>query len=337
MTKTLFIWIAIALLGANSLRAATEQPPADASAAADYRAVLNRYCVTCHNEKLRTAELTLDKMDVDRVGENAPVWEKVVRKLRTRAMPPAGAPRPDNAFYDSFAAYLETELDRAASAKPNPGRPAAHRLNRAEYANAIRDLLAVEIDGAALLPADDAGHGFDNSADTLSVSPLLVEKYVSAAGKISRLAIGDSAIRPYTESHDVSRRLMQDDRVSEDLPFGSRGGIAARHNFPVDGEYVLKVRLQRNNDNYIRGLNEPHQIDVRLDGARIKLFTIGGENKARSGPLYTFINAEYRGDAEQEKYETAADSILEVRFPAKAGARLIQVAFLNETMEPEAP
>ena len=335
MNKTVLIWIGIALLGTISLRAATVQPSADAPASVDYRAVLNRYCVTCHNERLRTAELTLDKLDVGKVGENAPAWEKVVRKLRTRAMPPAGAPRPDNAFYDSFATYLETELDRAASAKPNPGRPAVHRLNRAEYANAIRDLLAVEIDGASLLPADDAGHGFDNSADTLSVSPLLVEKYVSAAGKISRLALGDPAIRPYTESHDVSRRLMQDDRVSEDLPFGSRGGIAARHNFPVDGEYVLKVRLQRDNDNYIRGLNEPHQLDVRLDGARIKLFTVGGENKGRSGPLYTFINAEYRGDPEQEKYETAADSILEVRFPTKAGMRLIQVAFLNETMEPE--
>ena len=200
-------------------------------------------------------------------------------------MPPAGAPRPDPASYDSLATYLETELDRAAASLPNPGRPAVHRLNRAEYANAIRHLLTVEIDGASLLPADDAGHGFDNIADMLSVSPLLVERYMFAARRITRLALGDPAVRPFTENYDVSRYLVQDDRMSEDLPLGSRGGIAVRHTFPLDGEYVLTIRLQRNKDNYIIGLAEPHLLDVRLDGARIKLFPVGGSTKASQDPF----------------------------------------------------
>ena len=250
-------------------------------------------------------------------------------------MPPAGVPRPDPASYDSLATYLETELDRAAAADPNPGRPAIHRLNRAEYANAIRDLLAVEIDSTALLPVDDAGHGFDNIADMLSVSPLLVEQYMFAARRITRLALGDPGVRPFTENYDVSRYLVQDGRMSEDLPLGSRGGIAIRHHFPLDGEYVLTIRLQRNKDNYIIGLADPHLLDVRLDGARIKLFPVGGEHKGASGPLYSFILPDYRGDPEQEQYELTADAGLEVRFPAKAGTRLVQVAFLNEIFEPE--
>ena len=200
----------------------------DSSSASKYRAVLDRYCVTCHNQKLKTADLMLDKMDVENVTPGAPVWEKVVRKLRTGAMPPSGAPRPDKAAYDSFATYLETEPDRLAVAKPNPGRPAVHRLNRAEYGNAIRDLLAMDPDAndiRALLPPDDSGYGFDNIGDVLSVSPLLLERYISAARRISRLAIGDPATRPDTETYDVSRFLMQDDRASEKLPFGSRGEI----------------------------------------------------------------------------------------------------------------
>ncbi|OFW32323.1 MAG: hypothetical protein A3J28_05225 [Acidobacteria bacterium RIFCSPLOWO2_12_FULL_60_22] len=339
MLRTILSWMGIALAGAGCLQAASQEPASHAPpVAAQYRAVLNRYCVTCHNEKLRTADLMLDTMDVEKVSASAPAWEKVVRKLRTGAMPPAGAPRPDQAAYDSFATYLETALDRAAAAKPNPGRPAIHRLNRAEYTSAIRDLLAIDtaaIDIRALLPADDAGHGFDNIADMLSVSPLLVERYMFAARKITRLAMGDPAARPFTENYDVSRYFVQEDRMSEDLPFGSRGGIAIRHSFPLDGEYVLKIRLQRNKDNYVIGLAEPHQLDVRLDGARIKRFTVGGERKGRSGPIYSFILPDYRGDPEQERYESTADEGLEVRFPAKAGTQLVGVAFLNETLEPE--
>ena len=341
MCKTVFGglgWTGILLAWSGFLPAATQQPatsPAqqDLESATQYRAVLNRYCVTCHNEKLRTAELDLSKIDVGKIAEGAAVWEKVVRKLRTGAMPPAGLPRPDQATYNSFATYLETALDRAAAAKPNPGRPTSlHRLNRAEYANAVRDLLAVDIDSASLLPADESTDGFDNNGGALTVSPLLLERYMSAASKVSRVAVGDRATRPVFETYTVPKALMQEDRMSEDLPFGSRGGIAIHHYFPLDGEYVIRIRLQRDFRDRIRGLGEPHELDVRLDGARIKLFTIGGERKGKSAPVFSTAQL---GDPEQENYEHSADAALEVRFPAKAGRRLLAVAFVNQTAEPE--
>jgi hypothetical protein len=306
------------------------------SPAAAHRALLNQYCVTCHNERLRTAELTLDTADINRVPEGQVIWEKVVRKLRTGAMPPAGMPRPSPAAYDALASYLEKELDQAAAARPNPGElPAFHRMNRAEYANAIRDLLAVEINAEALLPADDSGKGFDNLAALLPVSPLLTERYMTAAGAISKLAVGDPKAEPVSEIYRVSELVLQDERMSEDLPFGTRGGIAARHNFASDGEYVLKVRLQRNGDGYVRGLlNGPHLLDARLNGARIKLFTIeSAKDKGRSGPLWTHNGPEHRGDT--EPYEYSADQNLEVRFSAKAGTGVVGVAFLKDPPESE--
>ena len=292
------------------------------------RALLDRYCVTCHNQELKTAELTLDTMEVEKVSASAAVWEKVLRKLRGREMPPVGMPRPDEANYDSFAAYLETELEQAAAANPNPGRTAtAHRLNRAEYSNAIRDLLAIEIEGEALLPADDSG-GFDNLGDLLSVSPMLMERYMSAARKISRLAVGDPTIRPDIEIHAVSTFLMQNERMNEDLPFGSRGGIAIRHNFPLDGEYLVTMRLQRNDqEGFVIGLAEPHHVDLRLDGERIRLFTIGGENV---GLAESAGEAIVPPDFRQAQYEREADKDLQVRFQARAGRRLLQVTFLKE-------
>jgi hypothetical protein len=291
--------------------------------------VLNNYCVGCHNERVRTAELLLDKADVENISKEPEIWEKVVKKLRTGAMPPADMPRPDEATYDSLATYLEKALDRAAAANPNPGRPVPHRLNRVEYTNAVRDLLAVDIDGETLLPADDSRYGFDNIGDALTLSPALLERYLSAARKISRLAIGDPDISPVFESYNVPKYFAQDDRMNESLPFGSRGGIAVRHHFPLDGEYVIKIRLERNSRDYIRGLlDEPHQIDVRLDGTRLKLFTIGGENQGKSAPIFSNANL---GDPEQEIYERTADDVLEVRFPAEAGPRLVGVAFLKET------
>jgi hypothetical protein len=299
-----------------------------------HRAVLNRYCVTCHNERLRTAELTLDKVNVDKIGENTEVWEKVVSKLRSRAMPPGGAPRPDEATYESLGEYLTTELDRQAAAGPNPGRPtSAHRLNRAEYTNAIRDLLGLEINGEAYLPADDSG-GFDNFGDLLSVSPLLMEKYMSAAGKISRLAVGDRGIRPDVETYLVSPNLVQSDRMGEDLPFGSRGGIAVKHYFPLDGEYALGIRLQRTGGNgYVIGLAEPRPIDVRVDNARVKLLSIGGENvgKAEGAGAADALPPDFG----QAQYERNADADLGVRFQAKAGTHLVQVTFLRENWVPE--
>jgi len=310
-------------------------PGPDASAAAPYRAVLNQYCVVCHNEQLRTAGLVLSKMDVANVPEGAETWEKVIAKLRTGAMPPAGMPRPDKATYDVFATYLETSLDHAAVAKPDPGRVALHRLNRAEYKNAIHDLLATDIDVESLLPVDDSGYGFDNIADVLSVSPMLLVRYMSAAGKVSRWAIGDPNVLPNLETYDLPPLLAQDERMSEDLPFGSRGGVAIQHNFPLDGEYLVKINLQRagiEHDRQIIGLSEPHQLDVRLDGARLKLFTVGGEQPA---------NNEAGSKASGKKvfgYDRAADTAdahLEVRFAAKAGTRLVGVNFLNDALERE--
>ena len=181
-------------------------------------------CVTCHNQKLLTAGLALDKADVTNVPAGAQVWEKVVRKLGTSSMPPLGMPRPDKPAYDAFASWLENELDRAAAAKPNPGRVGVRRLNQFEYTNAVRDLLALEVDGRALLPSDESSDGFDNIAEALSVSPLLLERYMIAAHKIGVLALPDANMPPAVATYRIPALLVQDDRMSDDLPIGSRGG-----------------------------------------------------------------------------------------------------------------
>ncbi len=328
MLYTTLLWTGVALASATSLEAATYRAPGPLpQAAATYHAVLNQFCVTCHNEELMTAGLALDQLDVEEVGENALVWEKVVRKLRTGAMPPPGTPRPDAATYRSLATYLEVALDRAAGARPNPGASTIHRMNRAEYTNAIRDLLAVEPDSfemGALLPADDSGYGFDNISEVLSVSPVLLERYMSVARKVSRLAVGDPTIRPDFASYDVPRFLLQNERISEALPFGSRGGIALRHHFPLDGDYVIRIHLKRNyNGQNILGLARENQIDLRLDGARIRQFTVGGRGRApesRAGPDGGFSPEEQLGDSPLE---------LEVRVHVDAGARLVGVHFLG--------
>ncbi|MCH8059227.1 MAG: DUF1587 domain-containing protein, partial [Proteobacteria bacterium] len=184
--------MAIAFLIAGINTAQAGQLPSDAadSSAAHYRMMLNRYCVTCHNNVLKTAGMVLETANVGDVSEAPEIWERVVTKLSLSAMPPVGVPHPDASFYADFLAYLQTALDHAAKQNPNPGRPTVHRLNRTEYANAVRDVLAVEIDAAALLPADNIGKGFDNIADVLAVSPLLMERYLFAAGRIASLAVG---------------------------------------------------------------------------------------------------------------------------------------------------
>jgi hypothetical protein len=247
----------------------------------------------------------LDKTD-DQVANAADTWEKVVVQLRSRSMPPANMPRPDNATYDAVATWLESELDRAATARPNPGRPAAlHRLNRTEYANAVRDLLAVEIDPTSMLPPDAQAHGFDTNADALGVEPALLDRYLTAAAKIARTAVGDPTIPPAFERYTAVRGntneqtwLWQTERLGESFSLGSRGGIAARHYFPVDGEYVLRVRLLRTYAGVIRGLNVPATIEVRVDGVRVGHFAIGGTP----------------GEPRDE-----ADEALQVRLPVTAG------------------
>jgi mono/diheme cytochrome c family protein len=275
---------------ARTVQASPRQPPpntgqAGTAAATPARALVGRYCVTCHNARLKTANLLLDQADAEQVSNSADTWERVIVQLRSRAMPPAGMPRPDNATYNSVASWLETELDRAASARPNPGRPAGlHRLNRTEYANAVRDLLGVEIDPTAMLPPDAQAAGFDTNADALAVEPALLDRYLTAAARIARMAIGDATLRPTFERYTAVKGnsneqtwLWQTERLGEAFSLGSRGGIAARHYFPLDGEYVVRVRLLKTYAGVIRGLNAPAQIEIRVDGARVGQFTIGGD------------------------------------------------------------
>jgi mono/diheme cytochrome c family protein len=299
----------------------------DPSTARPERALLNQYCVTCHNQRAKVAGLMLDTLDLEHAGERAEIWEKVVQKLRAGAMPPAGSRRPEKTAYDALTSWLETELDQAAAARPRPGRPVVQRLNRFEYTNAIRELLALEIDGPALLPTDESGYGFDNIADVLSISPGLLERYMIAAWKISRLAIGDSTLGPTVETYKVSRLRQQDERMSEYLPFGSVGGTAIRHYFPLDGEYALKVDLSRHfGSHVISGLEHREQLDVRLDGARIKEFTVGGECVGSKEPRCITPP----GQAQASEYEATADDPLQVRFPVKAGRRLVGVSFVKK-------
>ena len=333
-------FVVAAGVGPAHVRAAASSPanppPQQQAAAlgpsepARVRALLDRYCVTCHNDRLRTAGLTLDALDAGRVGAHAATWEKVVRKLRARAMPPAGRARPDRAAYAAVAAALETALDRAAAAAPNPGGTPPHRLNRAEYANAVRDLLGVDVDGRALLPPDDADLGFDNMADILSMSPALLERYLSAARRISRQALGDPGGAPTTETYVVPKLRFQDRRMSEDLPFGSRGGVAVRHHFPLDAEYDVRIRLRRQLYGYVRGLQRRQQLEVRLDGRRVALFAVGGA--PGTPPPQTFTGT-VLGDRAWEEYTLHADDALAVRIPVPAGPRVLGVAFVQARSE----
>ncbi len=315
---SLLVLVAVSQFATSSPRvaAASPQPVSSArSSPSEVRALLDRYCVTCHNQLLKTAGLELDRLDPGLVGEHADTWEKVVRRLRTGSMPPAGSRRPDHAGYATLTNALESALDTAAARAPNPGRPSVHRLNRAEYANAVRDLLGVSIDPRTYLPADDSGYGFDNIADVLSVSPGLLDRYLVAAGRIARLAVADPSIRPGVARYRVPLLYLQEDRAGEDLPFGSRGGLAVRHHFPADGEYVVKVILQRTGGDFIRGIGKPRRLEIRLDRARVKEFTFGGPG---------------RGMAGAQGATRAADADLEVRFPAKAGTRLVAASFVQE-------
>ena len=293
----------------------------EAAETEDYRAVLDRYCVGCHNDRLQTAGISLDDLDVGHVATGAETWEKVVRKLRAREMPPPRRPRPDEETYIDFVEWIETKLDQASFANPNPGTETIHRLNRTEYTNAVRDLLALEIDGRELLPADDQSYGFDNIADVLSLSTSLLERYMLAAGKIAQLAIGDLSIRSTTATYSTSPVLMQHDRMSELHPFGTRGGFATRHYFPVDGEYEVRITLERTHGDAIKGLQNRNQLEVRLDRARVAAFEIGADGQREAW------NAVFN----LTPYERDADNDLRVRIPVKAGLREVAFSFLRNS------
>jgi hypothetical protein len=308
--------------------------------ATDIKAVLDKYCVTCHSQRLHTADLVLEGIDVGNPAAHADVWERVITKLHARSMPPAGMPRPDAAAYDAMAGSLEAAIDRAWAANPNPGRIAAvHRLNRVEYNNAIRDLFALDVDVTSKLPGDETADGsFDNFADVLSISTTHLERYLSVGRQVTRLAVGLPPAVPTVERFEIPLHVVQDDLQSEDLPFGSRGGMAIRYDFPVDGEYVIKIRLRRQYQDYVMGMGWPQQLDVRLDGALVKRFTVGGEGKGRPAAASYAGDGEpgFAGDDEWEKYmQQGADAGLEVRIPIKAGPRVVGVSFVRQMWEPE--
>lgn len=330
----LFFKAFMVLLVSTSLQAAEGQGQNEHRGA-----VLRDYCVACHNEQLRTAGLVLETSDLDpeRIEDNLETWEKVLRKVSTGQMPPAGRPRPGDADRLKFSRELTQALDQVVNASPDPGRPAVHRLNRTEYVNSIRDLLNLEVDGRALLPPDDSGFGFDNNADVLSMSPALLDRYMAAATKISRLALGDPTVSPVIARYDVPRRLRQEGRMSERLSFGSRGGFAVRHAFPLDGEYLFKVRLGRVGEYGINGLDRGDKLEIRLDRSLLKSFTVGGVEELK-GLIYD--NQEpiplNRPDLLRRKiYENSADDDLEVRLQVQAGTRTVGVSFENYAGVPE--
>ena len=285
---------------------------------ASARATLDRYCLTCHNARVRSGSLALEGLDPTRPGPDAAVWERVVRKLRGGAMPPAGMPRPDAATHAALVSFLESGLDRAAEARPNPGRPSVHRLNRVEYGNAIRDLLDLEIDAAALLPPDDASYGFDNVADSLGISPALLERYLAAAEKVTALATGDTSVAPADEIYRARMDLTQTQHL-DGMPLGTRGGLIVRHTFPVDADYEVRLTLWRTNVNLIRGLQFPHQVEITVDGERVHLATVGGRDEW----MAHLMNPTEVG--------AAIEGRLRVRVPVKAGRRTVTAAFIQKT------
>ena len=302
-------------------------------AAAPPRTVIDQYCVACHNQKLKTGGLALDKLDIDRLADAAPTWEKVVRKLRTGAMPPVGVPKPDEPTYDALISYLETSLDQAAAAHPNPGRATLHRLNRSEYGNAIRDLLALDVDASAMLPTDDSSFGFDNIGDVLTVSPALLERYMSAAGKISRLAVGDPKTGPIVDTYRVRADVTQNDHI-EGLPLGTRGGILIHHNFPLDGEYVIKVKLLKSTVDLLFGGTAPDEtLEIAVNGERVQALTINPAPKEAPKPVAQAGAAPSSFDpagATKLSMSQPPDS-LEARVAVKAGPQTVTVAFVKKS------
>jgi mono/diheme cytochrome c family protein len=308
------------------------------------RQLVTKYCVSCHNQKLKTANLALDAADSVHPFNSAETWEKVIVKLRSRAMPPPGIPRPDNATYDAAASWLESEIDRAAATHVNPGRSASlHRLNRTEYSNAVRDLIGIDVDPQVILPPDEQAFGFDTNGDALEIEPSLLDRYVSAAARISREAIGDPTIPPAFVRYGAIKNnsneqtyLWQKERLGEEFPLGSRGGIAAKHYFPVDGEYVFKLKLQRTFGSEIRGLNVPNAFEIRVDGKLVGQFTLGGQQQAGARIQTGEGSAAATGKDPAKVFLYDGDDALQARVPVKAGLReVVASIFKAEDAEPE--
>ena len=306
-----------ALLAASvALRAGEPSPQAaiPSSTPSPERATLDRYCVSCHNSRARAGGLALDTADLARVGADPATWEKVVRKIRGRMMPPAGMPRPDEATYDSLASHLEVALDRTATARPNPGRTDTfRRLSRIEYQNAVRDILALDIDVSSLLPRDDASHGFDNVSNG-ELSPTLLERYLAAAQKVSRAAVGGPLPSPASHVVVLPADLTQEDHL-EGLPLGTRGGTIFRYTFPLHAVYEFQIRLARDRNENVEGLTEPQQIELSVDGSVAQTFTVK-PNRNQSGAYYA---------------DEAVDKDLRFRIGVGAGPHDVAVTFPRKT------
>ncbi|WP_238326036.1 DUF1592 domain-containing protein [Bryobacter aggregatus] len=268
--------------------------------------ILDRYCAGCHNEKLKTAGLSIAAVDFH---QDSAAAEKIIRRLRARQMPPPGLPRPDEATYQSLVTALEASVDKAALANPNPGRTDTfRRLNRNEYQNAIRDLLAIDVDVTPLLPADEASHGFDNIT-VGDLSPTLLERYLNAARKISRLAIGAPIKAPNGDTFTLPPDLTQEDHFDA-LPLGTRGGTSLRYTFPLDADYEIVLRLARDRNEHVEGLTEAHEVEILIDGERVQRFTV---KPPKSGEDHH-----------------AVDLHLKLRTAVKAGPHQIAAAFVKK-------
>src|SRR5688572_4583229 len=300
---------------------------------------LDTYCVTCHNQRLKTGGLALDRLDVANVGEHAAEWEKVVVKLRAGLMPPSGMRRPAQTVIDEFTSTLENALDRAAMADPNPGRTEPlHRLNRAEYQNAVRDLLGFEVDASNWLPTDEISYGFDNIAGVLKLSPLLAERYLNAAQKISRLALGTPA-PPNGDLYRVPDQLNQDVRL-EGMPVGTRGGTRIDYLAPRDGEYIVKAKIGRGVDYDVPHFFGDQHLEISVDGQRVQVFTMRGsqgvhlnpERQVEQGRSERIMGSD-ADDAMRKTAQTPRDFDADwvVRVPLTAGVHEIRATFLAKT------
>jgi Protein of unknown function (DUF1592)/Protein of unknown function (DUF1588)/Protein of unknown function (DUF1585)/Protein of unknown function (DUF1587)/Protein of unknown function (DUF1595)/Cytochrome C oxidase, cbb3-type, subunit III len=309
-SSRLSLWISI-------LGALAQSAPAAPKAPSPHQ-IVEQYCVVCHNERAKTGGLVLSNADLTHPSNNAETWEKVVRKLRAGAMPPRGAPRPDRATLDGLVSWLEASLDETAARNPNPGPAILRRLNRAEYAAAIRDLLSLDVDVASLLPADDANHGFDNMADSLRLSPALLDGYLSASAKVSRAAVGDPAVTAGFATYRVRPDLGQDAHI-EGLPLGTRGGMLVTHNFPLDADYVFKPKLALNTSAKVRGLDFENTFLITVDGVKVHEAEVGGPSDEDAAAI------------SPPESEAKILARLQARVHVSAGPHAVGVTFLKKT------
>ena len=313
------LWAATLISLPQAAAPQARNTPAPPLTPADAGMVVTKFCVGCHNERTKTGGLVLEGVDFTKVAANAGALEKVVRKLGTGSMPPQGMPRPDAATHDALLSYLIGELDRAAAARPDPGRAILRRLNRTEYANAIRDLLDLEINVSSLLPVDNSSYGFDNIGDVLGISPVLMERYLTAARRISAVAVGDATEIPVVADTYRVRPDTAQDKHLDGLPLGTRGGLLVTHTFPLDAEYTFFVRLLTTTVSNIRGLEYPHDVVLLVDGAEVARATVGGKEDMDK----SFENATAQMEAINKR--------LTFRVAVKAGPRTVAAAFVQKS------